>query len=571
MKLIQLHIENFGTLHDFDLSMQDGLNDICKQNGFGKTTLATFIKAMFYGMAKKGNNKAYASERSKFKPWQGGVYGGYICFETKLGKFKAIRTFADTPEGDTFELVDLATGLKTDKYSKNLGYDIFHVGVETFEITAFFPQLDLMSSLNDEVRASLTGANKFENDLARFAAAQKIISERMRELKKQVLPKTELEKLNSACHSLETRILTLQEEISNRTKSIEEDTIKQEEIEKTFKVLAKRREEIARYNQEKAELEKEIMNLQDKISQLFTFNLENSAQNVSNKPKSGLNSAIGVGVISFIIMCTLLILGALNVIGWVVTAPLCAVDVMLGGVVCILLMKPQKQTNESMPLQETFTILDKQLNSKKSELKLSYSQTKNFDEEKFSQLQNQKFEIEKHISINEVTRENIERELESVSEQLEQYESNLTSRQFESVKASENLKLLEKTLTLMKQAQENVSVRFIEPMQQGFEKYFSKISSKPIKLDINFDAKLQTGTMEREFEYLSQGYRDVVSVCKRLALIENIYQEESPFIIMDDPFVNLDNQNFAQVRQILLDFSKKYQIVYLNCHEQRKV
>lgn len=123
----------------------------------------------------------------------------------------------------------------------------------------------------------------------------------------------------------------------------------------------------------------------------------------------------------------------------------------------------------------------------------------------------------------------------------------------------------------MKQAQENVSVRFIEPMQQGFEKYFSKISSKPIKLDINFDAKLQTGTMEREFEYLSQGYRDVVSVCKRLALIENIYQEESPFIIMDDPFVNLDNQNFAQVRQILLDFSKKYQIVYLNCHEQRKV
>ena len=33
MKLIACHIENFGKLHDFDISFTDGLNVICRENG----------------------------------------------------------------------------------------------------------------------------------------------------------------------------------------------------------------------------------------------------------------------------------------------------------------------------------------------------------------------------------------------------------------------------------------------------------------------------------------------------------------------------------------------------------
>lgn len=53
MKLCSLHIENFGKLSNYDHVFTDGLNVIKHENSWGKTTLATFLKAMFYGMEKR--------------------------------------------------------------------------------------------------------------------------------------------------------------------------------------------------------------------------------------------------------------------------------------------------------------------------------------------------------------------------------------------------------------------------------------------------------------------------------------------------------------------------------------
>ena len=53
MKLISLYIENFGGLSQYALDFQDGLTAIEAPNGFGKTTLAEFIRAMFYGFPRK--------------------------------------------------------------------------------------------------------------------------------------------------------------------------------------------------------------------------------------------------------------------------------------------------------------------------------------------------------------------------------------------------------------------------------------------------------------------------------------------------------------------------------------
>ena len=44
MKLIKCHIENFGKLSGYDYEFKDGLNTIKEDNGYGKTTFASFIK-----------------------------------------------------------------------------------------------------------------------------------------------------------------------------------------------------------------------------------------------------------------------------------------------------------------------------------------------------------------------------------------------------------------------------------------------------------------------------------------------------------------------------------------------
>ena len=62
MKLLSCHIENFGKISNFDYIFQDGLNLINQPNGWGKTTFACFLKAMFFGMEKKGKQKESAKQ-----------------------------------------------------------------------------------------------------------------------------------------------------------------------------------------------------------------------------------------------------------------------------------------------------------------------------------------------------------------------------------------------------------------------------------------------------------------------------------------------------------------------------
>ena len=53
MKLISCHIENFGKLHGYSLDFSDEKNILCAENGWGKSTLTAFIRAMFYGFPRK--------------------------------------------------------------------------------------------------------------------------------------------------------------------------------------------------------------------------------------------------------------------------------------------------------------------------------------------------------------------------------------------------------------------------------------------------------------------------------------------------------------------------------------
>ena len=54
MKLIKCHIENFGKLSDFTYDFTDGCNTVCEGNGWGKSTLAAFLRVMLFGFRNEG-------------------------------------------------------------------------------------------------------------------------------------------------------------------------------------------------------------------------------------------------------------------------------------------------------------------------------------------------------------------------------------------------------------------------------------------------------------------------------------------------------------------------------------
>ena len=54
-----------------------------------------------------------------------------------------------------------------------------------------------------------------------------------------------------------------------------------------------------------------------------------------------------------------------------------------------------------------------------------------------------------------------------------------------------------------------------------------------------------------------------------MAMIDIMYRNEKPFLLFDDPFVNLDDQKLIGARDFLTRIAENYQIIYLTCQNAR--
>lgn len=148
MKLLSCYIAGFGKFVNraFDLSGQ--IVVFQEENGWGKTTLADFIKCMLYGM-DAGRGKAVAvNDRLRYEPWQGGTYGGTLVFTLRGKTYRVERTFGRTPAQDIGRVFDSNNLLSYEfgERAEFLGERIFGVNAESFQRTVYVPQGDLPSN-----------------------------------------------------------------------------------------------------------------------------------------------------------------------------------------------------------------------------------------------------------------------------------------------------------------------------------------------------------------------------------------------------------------------------------------
>ena len=171
MRLISCYIENFGGLSQYERTFQPDLTVIHEPNGFGKTTLAEFIRAMFYGFPRAAKTLD-KNPRKKYLPWNGGVCGGNLTFELEGEIYRIQRTFGATPKSDTFSLLDLTTNKKSDRFSENIGLELFGLDGDSFERSTYLPQMRDGSVLaTDSIRAKLGNLVEDTNDINRFDKA----------------------------------------------------------------------------------------------------------------------------------------------------------------------------------------------------------------------------------------------------------------------------------------------------------------------------------------------------------------------------------------------------------------
>ena len=94
-------------------------------------------------------------------------------------------------------------------------------------------------------------------------------------------------------------------------------------------------------------------------------------------------------------------------------------------------------------------------------------------------------------------------------------------------------------------------------------------------VDANIDIDLNVTVNEKHgvkvTDYYSKGYQNLFEICKRFALTDVLFSDEKPFIILDDPFYNLDDEKLVSALDLIKKLSNEYQILYLICHDSRGV
>ncbi len=187
---------------------------------------------------------------------------------------------------------------------------------------------------------------------------------------------------------------------------------------------------------------------------------------------------------------------------------------------------------------------------------------------------------EKRICTEEI--EKSEDMIRSYTKQLEDYEEELLTLTEAEVRLEEltekrvenahRYEIIGHTRDYLQEAKEKLTARYLEPIKTSFGKYYSILTggdAEDFTLDANINLTKEEAGGRREIKSLSSGWQDLIQVCLRMALVDVMYTEEKPFLVLDDPFVNLDEKKLQRVKAFLQEVSKEYQILYFTCHESR--
>lgn len=566
MKIINLHVENFGKLHDYDLEFNDNLVQIYHNNGWGKTSLTFFIKAIFYGLPAKSRGDEVKYERSKYLPWQGGNYGGYIEYEEENERYRITRYFGKTPEDDFYELINLTSG-KVDKNEKiPLGEKLFGVGENSFTITAFFPQLNFKSGHNYDIAAHLSGANKYQDDLDKIQIALKSLKERKNFIKRQIIKLEQIEEHKSEINSYNAAINQLNQEIFSLEKDLERENLA---LDKAKENLAASKEKFDLQNKMYLQKSKISEKLMAKDEQLKSLN--EKYINLTQQKHGKNRYALPVSLLCIGIAVVFLMLSIFGLLDWLVGGiSIGAVAILITFLFLIYFKKGDKTLLDKNKLLDDIERIKKESQEIKNlfqDIDLTLPDHSMIDEES-DKLNAISFETQK------ISNE-IKLKLQDKDEYIEKIDNLQTlvcSMQQKREEDNKKIYLLDKTIEYLEQAKENVSQRFVAPLNQDFQKIFRKFGlAKDYIIDYNLNIFEKTSFGSKMFDYSSQGERDIISFCQRLSLIPKVYTKSKPIIILDDTFVNLDDNMLKVALNIVKEFSNSYQILYVCSNSRCKI
>lgn len=206
MKILSCYIENFGKLKGKKFEFSQGLTSFCEPNGYGKTTLAAFIKAMFYGLDSVRANSKELGERRRYCPFGGGKFGGSLTFTAGGSTFR-IERFFDEKSGTRDTLAVYKDGRPYSGFGDDVGGAVFGLDRQSFERTVFIGDGDVATQPTGSIAARLNafaeGTQGDENTEAALAALERAAKKYKKSRQGGDLISAELAHIAELSHRLE--------------------------------------------------------------------------------------------------------------------------------------------------------------------------------------------------------------------------------------------------------------------------------------------------------------------------------------------------------------------------------
>ncbi len=657
MRLIECYIENFGKLSRFSYHYDDGLNIFCRENGWGKTTFAAFIKAMFYGLGASRSSVASKNERLRYLPWQGGNCGGTLTFSIGEETYRIERSFGSEASLDTFALYDCRTGLASTAYSEKIGEELFEIDAEGYERSTFISE-----HLTSDLQADYTGIQAKlvdMNDLADYRTAEQILKNRechyraedgsgviadtaaslashRAELAESEVALKKTNELNRRAHALDEERNCLEKELraihSRMDSSI---SLRTEEALAAHKndleeSLARAREEVASsraYLSGKiptpAELEEQSMNwrmLKDThLPPLPTSRLprwipvclyiagigcvgSGVALGVSIEPLYLLltiagAALLGIGIIlSFLLHRTKQLARAMkasrkehdrlaaSLADFLANYPIVMADATLhdDGERLWAIRTKVDELRRAMRAEEDATAAYNDFRRLHPAL---FSDSPLPENAELTALKAEETRLLAEIDRVRDERAACERDIAFQASRAGRYTTlsqEILHLEEQKRKQEKSLDIIRLTRQFLTSSRNALTSRYLDDIQKHFREYMrilTEVDRDSIFSD-EYSAELYTVTPDfcvhmtkfgktRSTDILSRGERDLVALCLRFAITDALFEGKKPPLILDDPFINLDDCKINAAMALLKRVAEDRQIFYVACHSSR--
>ncbi len=623
MKIVNVSVVAFGKLQSVNLSFNSGVNVLQNKNAFGKTTFAAFVRAMLYGLnysyTKEGDERV--NDVTRYCPWGfGGKFGGSMTVEHNGATYRIERFFGGTARAEVLSVTNESTGAAVD-VSGGVGEYFLGLTADSYDRSTYFPQeaVELATNENldgrlanlvdsadyDKVQEKLLAYRRqkragrgvggtiaqLDNEIfdlqRKLHEAELAENTQARNAEQHAANEAQLQQLNARKCDIQRQLEEVKRNIVLNSPTEEQLAAKQR--------LMDAKLALTKYPQDLVADRQRVVALGDRIAQTPRHpNVQKAS------PKWWLVVLAAVLILGGAGLCfagkiPLLIGGGILV---VVGAALLAVALLSArnkGVETLQSTEWDELVTDYMRIVGKYVDVAGKDYEEAARLFWQYfadyerdcrvyqtveSLTPSMPNGDVAALNARERELTSQLAA--VTSEiqriyrmqgSLENAVQNaqVADRAEIEDKILNAQQAKAVE-EQKFATAERVSALLTQAKENLSGGYLPKLKTRVSQLVDFVTNGQyeVSLDGKFAIRIRENGQTKQLSCFSRGVREIVLLCFRVALSELLYDGVVPLVVVDDAFVNYDEDNFVRATALLKELATKCgtQVIYFTCHNR---